>query len=80
MFRNGETSSTNGSCSFDIENAFIIDNESNYWKRKTKESVYSIINNSINKYNNIDKLWNILIHRNKTQIINNIKFKQNQVT
>jgi len=41
-------------CIFDTNHAFIIDEEKDYWKRRTKEAIYSIINKSINTHAEIN--------------------------
>jgi hypothetical protein len=53
---------------FDPKEAVIIDNETNYWKRRKKEAIYSMINNSINKCDSIDNGWNNIIYK-ETKII-----------
>ena len=40
---------------FNTNQAFILEQEKQWNKRKTKETIYSLINNSINKCDNIDQ-------------------------
>ena len=47
----------NYQCAFDLTKAFVIDNETNWKKRRIKESIYSTINNSINRRDDINELW-----------------------
>ncbi|CAF3642972.1 unnamed protein product [Rotaria sp. Silwood1] len=68
----------NGQCSFHPNKAFIIDNETNYWKRRKKETIYSIINESINKCDVIDNGWNNVIYKESKKIKEIIK-KRNTV-
>ncbi|CAF3770007.1 unnamed protein product [Rotaria sordida] len=63
----------NGQCSFDPNKAFIIDNETNYWKRRKKETIYSIINESINKCDSVDDGWNNVIYKESKKIKEIIK-------
>ncbi len=66
----------NGQCSFDPQEAVIIDNETNYWKRRKKETIYSIINKSINKYDSIDAGWNNILYKESKKIKEIIENKQ----
>jgi hypothetical protein len=68
-----------GQCSFDPNKAFIIDNETNYWKRRKKETIYSIINQSINKCDSIDDGWNNVIYKQSKKIKEIIENKQKNV-
>ncbi|CAF5119793.1 unnamed protein product [Rotaria sp. Silwood1] len=65
-------------CMFHPEEAFIIDTETNWFKRRTKEAIYSIINESINKHNDIDSAWLHILLKNKEQIKKRIAFKKSQ--
>ncbi len=65
-----------GQCSFDPNVAFIIDNETNYWKRRKKETIYSIINKSINKCDLIDDGWNNVMYKESKKIKEIIEKKQ----
>ena len=49
-------------CLFDPEKAFIIDSEIDRHKRRIKEAVYSTINTSVNRKDEIDKMWTPLLH------------------
>jgi hypothetical protein len=49
-------------CLFDPDKAFIIDNEIDRYKRRIKETVYSIINNSINNRDEINRMWTPLLY------------------
>ncbi len=62
---------------FNTEKAFIIGNEINWKKRRIKEAIYSTINNSINRHDEIDKQWTSVIH-NVTPIVKNIINKEQQ--
>ncbi|CAF0966041.1 unnamed protein product [Rotaria sordida] len=44
-------------CRFNTNTAFIIDNEIDFKKRRIKESIYSIINDSINRHDQLDERW-----------------------
>jgi hypothetical protein len=63
-------------CMFDTEKGFIIDNEINWRKRKIKEAIYSIVNNSINRHDEIEKRWTPVSHQSSTTIKNLINKKQ----
>ena len=63
-------------CMFDPEKTFIIDNDSNYRKRRIKESIYSIVNKSINRHNIIDDSWNNLLHKETIAIKKSIEIKK----
>ena len=58
---------------FDTTNAFIIENEVDWKRRKTKEAIYSIVNQSINKHNEIDPGWLSIITKNSELIKKKIK-------
>jgi hypothetical protein len=63
-------------CMFQPDNAFVVDNETNYWKRRKKEAIYSMINNSINKCDSIDNGWNNILYKETKRIKDRIKFKK----
>jgi uncharacterized FlaG/YvyC family protein len=63
-------------CRFNPQLSFIIDNDTDYRKRKIKEAIYSKVNESINKHDNIDIAWNNILHKERTMIKQNIKFKK----
>ena len=63
-------------CMFNPTLAYIIDKDTNYRKRRIKEAVYSIINNSINKHDTIDNSWNNILFKESTRIKETIKFKK----
>jgi len=65
-----------GLCYFDPKKAFIIDNETNYWKRRKKEAIYSIMNKSINKYDLINDGWNKILYKESKKIKQLIENKQ----
>ncbi|CAF5068029.1 unnamed protein product [Rotaria sp. Silwood1] len=65
-------------CMFHPEEAFIIDTETNWFKRRTKEAIYSIINESINRHNDIDSAWLHILLKNKEQIKKRIAFKKSK--
>ena len=55
-------------CMFNSEKAFIIDKEIDRKKRRIKETIYSIVNHSVNRRDDIDQLWYPLIHKSTTRI------------
>ena len=63
-------------CLFDTENAFIIDSEVNRHKRRVKEAIYSNINGSINRRDDIDKMWTPLLCETGQGIKNTIAIRQ----
>ena len=65
-------------CMFDPTTSFPIDNEINYRKRKIKEAIYSTVNNSINKHDNIDTAWNNILHKETKPIKEYIQLKKKQ--
>ena len=67
---------TKHQCMFDPSKAFIIDNEIDRRKRRIKESIYSTINNAINRRDEIDNLWLPLLYERTTTIKNIIEMKR----
>ena len=67
---------TNWQCMFQPDNEFVVDNETNYWKRRKQEAIYSLINNSLNKCDSIDTGWNNLLCKETKRIKESIKFKK----
>ena len=63
-------------CMFNPELSFIIDIDTDYRKRRIKEAIDSIINDSINKHDSIDSAWNNILHRQKVKIKQEIEFKK----
>ena len=61
---------------FNTEKCFIIDNEINSKKRKIKETIYLIVNNSINRHYEIDKQWTSVLYQTSSLIKNLINKKQ----
>ena len=57
-------------CLFNPSRAFIISNEIDRRKRRIKESIYSTINHSINRRDEIDKLWFPLLYKSTPKIKN----------
>jgi hypothetical protein len=55
-------------CIFDTDDAFIIDEEKDYWKRRTKEAIYSIISKSINTHDEINAAWTPILYKTQEQI------------
>ncbi|CAF1215941.1 unnamed protein product [Rotaria sordida] len=55
-------------CLFDPNDAFIIEEEKDYWKRRTKEAIYSIISESVNTHDEINAAWTPILHKAKHQI------------
>ena len=48
-------------CQFNTSSAIILDRETNWKRRRTKESIYSTLTDSINKHDEIDQMWLPLI-------------------
>ena len=67
-------------CIFDTNDAFIIDEEKDYWKRRTKEAIYSIINKSINTHDEINAAWTPILYKTKEQIQRKIQSSQENYT
>jgi hypothetical protein len=63
-------------CLFDTDEAFVIDEEKDYWKRRTKEAIYSIISQSINTHDGINAAWTPLLYKAKEQIQRKIQLSQ----
>jgi hypothetical protein len=63
-------------CLFDTDDAFIIDEEKDYWKRRTKEAIYSIISQSINTHDEINAAWMPILYKSKQQIQKKIQSSQ----
>jgi hypothetical protein len=63
-------------CLFDTDDAFIIDEEKDYWKRRTKEAIYSIISDSINTHDEINASWTPILYKAKHQIQRKIQLSQ----
>jgi hypothetical protein len=63
-------------CLFDTDEAFVIDEEKDYWKRRTKEAIYSIISQSINTHDGINAAWTLLLYEAKEQIQRKIQLSQ----
>ena len=61
---------------FNPNMAFIIENEANYRKKKIKETVYSTINNSVNKHDNTDSAWNNVLCKESIKTKQFIQFKE----
>ena len=55
-------------CLFDTNDALIIDEENDYWKRRTKEAIYSIISASINTHDEINAAWTPILYQATHQI------------
>jgi hypothetical protein len=60
---------------FDLNKAFVIDNEIGWKKRRIKEAIYSTINNSINRKDDINTLWLPLLHESSARIKSIIEIK-----
>ena len=63
-------------CLFDTNEAFIIEKEKDYWKRRTKEAIYSIISESINTHDEINEAWTPILYKVKQQIKRKIQTRQ----
>ena len=62
-------------CKFDTRKAIIMDNEINRMKRRIKQSIYSITNNSINPHDELDRTRLSLIQESTLQIKRKIEIK-----
>ena len=51
-----------------MNKAFVIDNETGWKKRRIKETIYSTINNSINRRDDINVLWLPLLYESTSRI------------
>ena len=60
-------------CIFDLNKAFIIDHETRWKRRRIKEAIYSTVNNSINRRNEINEIWLPLLHDASTHIKHDIE-------
>lgn len=67
-------------CMFDTKKSFIIDNEIDWKKRKIKEAIYSKVNNSINRRDEIDKQWTSVLYQASSTIKDLINKKQQNST
>ncbi|CAF1126020.1 unnamed protein product [Adineta steineri] len=67
----------NYQCLFNTKNAFIIDQEKNWQKRRIKEALYSKINKSINKHDDISEAWNPILYKAEEQLKRKITSKMN---
>ncbi|CAF3247150.1 unnamed protein product [Rotaria sp. Silwood2] len=66
----------NHQCKFDTTTAIAIEKETNWKRRRIKEAIYSTLNNSINKHDDIDAMWLPIILKNSKQIKKKIQYKQ----
>ncbi|CAF5065228.1 unnamed protein product [Rotaria magnacalcarata] len=55
-------------CLFDTNDAFIIEEKKDYWKRRAKEAIYSIISESVNTHDEINAAWTPILHKAKRLI------------
>jgi hypothetical protein len=65
-------------CLFNTEQAFIVEQEKNWNKRRVKEAVYSLVNNSINKHDNLIEAWDPILFKTKQQIQRKIQQQKQQ--
>ncbi|CAF5009225.1 unnamed protein product, partial [Rotaria sp. Silwood1] len=63
-------------CLFDVDKAFIKEEEKDYWKRRIKETIYSKLNKSINKHDTINEAWNPILYKSKQYIERKIRLSQ----
>jgi hypothetical protein len=63
-------------CLFDTNDAFIIDEEKDYWKRRTKEAIYSIVSQSINTHDELNPAWTSILYKAEEQIKRKIQSSQ----
>ena len=65
---------------FELNKVFVIDHEIGWKRRRIKEAIYSNINNSINRRNDISEMWLPLLHEQSKQIKHDIeKRRRNKV-
>ncbi|CAF3351055.1 unnamed protein product [Rotaria socialis] len=55
-------------CLFDTNDTFVIEEEKYYWKRRTKEAIYSIISESVNAHDEINAAGAPIVHKAKRLI------------
>jgi hypothetical protein len=65
-------------CLFNTEQAFILQQEKNWNKRRIKEAIYSLVNNSINKHDNLIEAWDPILFKTKQQIQRKIQQQRQQ--
>jgi uncharacterized protein YifE (UPF0438 family) len=65
-------------CLFNNEQAFMAEQEKNWKKRKIKEAIYALVNNSINKHDNLIKAWDPILFKAKQQIQRKIQKQSNK--
>ena len=63
-------------CLFNTDNAIIVEQEKNWCKRKVKESIYSSINEAVNKRDTISEAWDPILYKAKQQIKRKIQLQQ----
>ena len=63
-------------CQFDTHKAIIMDNEIDHMKRRIKQSIDSIANNSINPHDELDRTWLPLMQEATPQIKRKIEIKR----
>ena len=61
-----------GKCMFDPSKAIIIDNETDYRRRKIKEAIYSEVLSSINRRDKFSEAWAGVLSKNSETIRKNI--------
>ena len=64
-------------CSFNIKQAFVIEKEINWKVRRIKEAIYSHVNQSINKRDELYKGWIPIMHSATPMIKRSIEQKRN---
>ncbi|CAF1033027.1 unnamed protein product [Rotaria magnacalcarata] len=69
----------NPRCQFNTQNVYIIDRDTQWKKRRYKEAIYSIINESINRHEEIDSGWLPLLHSKKQELQKRTKIKTTTV-
>ncbi|CAF3641129.1 unnamed protein product [Rotaria sp. Silwood1] len=55
-------------CLFNTEQVFIVEQEKSWNKRRIKETIYSLINDSINKHDRLSEAWDPILFKVKQQI------------
>jgi hypothetical protein len=70
------THNNNHQCKFNTSSATIIEKEIDWKKRRLKEAIYSTINNSINRHDDIEELWLPILHENSEPIKKKIQYRQ----
>jgi hypothetical protein len=63
-------------CLFNTDHAIIVEQEKNWAKRKIKESIYSSINEAVNKCITLSEAWDPILYKAKQQIKRKIQLQR----